>query len=172
MNATEQLVELYYRFHKRCFTVTDVKVPNGNNRQLDLLAYCLNPKRAYHVEVSVTIIPRYQPNPISITAKLRRKFLTNPQARMNDAYASFNLELNSVERVFCCWENLNPATNEALQAFNQNAGFQVTILSFRDEVLPALTRFVGTANYEDDLLRTLSLIKQWHLQDLQANLRL
>lgn len=40
MNAAEHLVELYYR-QKGCFTITDIKIENGNNRQMDLLAYDL-----------------------------------------------------------------------------------------------------------------------------------
>jgi hypothetical protein len=165
MNATEHLVELYYRFHKRCFTIADVKIPQGNSRQLDLLAYGLKPARAYHVEVSVTPLARYQPTPAALVAEFRRKFLIRPQTRMDAAYQVLNLNPERVQRVFCCWQNPDAAAmNAASQAFANEAGFQVELLSFRDEVLPRLHEFVGTPHYEDDLLRTLSLLKQRQLQ--------
>lgn len=36
----------------------------------------------------------------------------------------------------------------------------MSIVSFRDTVLPALRNVVTTANYDDEILRTLSFIKE------------
>lgn len=177
MNATERLIGLYYQLHLKCFTATDVKIPEGNNRQLDMLAYVLayglSPARAYHVEVSVTPIPGFQPTPASLAVQFREKFLINPQSRMDDAYGLFNLPPQLVQRVFCCWVRPDAAAMELIiQAFAAETGIHVELLSLRDEVFPALMKLVGTSNYEDDILRTLSLIKQWHQQVPQANLEL
>ena len=53
MTTTERIVESYYRLIKSCFTMADVKVKDGNNRQFDLLAYCLRDGKQYHVEITV-----------------------------------------------------------------------------------------------------------------------
>ncbi|GAB3995131.1 hypothetical protein GCM10028807_34470 [Spirosoma daeguense] len=52
MNTAEHLVEIYYR-QAGCFTMSDIKVISGNNRQLDLLAINIKTKKYYHIEVSV-----------------------------------------------------------------------------------------------------------------------
>lgn len=39
MIPTEHIVENYYRVVKNNFTITDLKVKGGNNRQLDILAF-------------------------------------------------------------------------------------------------------------------------------------
>ena len=54
MNAAEHIVESYFRLCRHCFTRTDQKVPQGNNRQFDVLAYNVKDKVPYHIEVSVT----------------------------------------------------------------------------------------------------------------------
>lgn len=41
----------------------------------------------------------------------------------------------------------------------------MSIVSFRDTILPALRDAVGTTNYDDEVLRTLSFIKE---QDSQT----
>ena len=53
MNATEHLVELYYR-QRNNLTFTDFKVEGGNNRQFDVLAYHKPTDKLRHIEVSVT----------------------------------------------------------------------------------------------------------------------
>jgi len=39
MNTAEHRVESYFRLCRKCFTIVDLKVPRGNNRQLDILAH-------------------------------------------------------------------------------------------------------------------------------------
>lgn len=63
MNTTEKIVEAYFRLCKNCFTYPDMKVINGNNRQLDLLAYNLMDNSQYHIEVSVTHQENWCPTP-------------------------------------------------------------------------------------------------------------
>ena len=41
---------------------------------------------------------------------------------------------------------------------------KLNIVSFRDEIIPALIDKVSTTNYEDDSLRMLSLLKQYEKQ--------
>lgn len=43
-------------------------------------------------------------------------------------------------------------------------GVEDAILSFRDAVIPAPQASVGSVNYEDDVLRTFSLLPQHEIQ--------
>ncbi|MDQ2822274.1 MAG: hypothetical protein M3Y65_18135 [Pseudomonadota bacterium] len=54
MNAAEHIVDAYFRLVRGCFTLADKKVVKGNNRQLDILAYHLKSREAFHIEVGVT----------------------------------------------------------------------------------------------------------------------
>jgi len=40
----------------------------------------------------------------------------------------------------------------------------IVVYSFRDKIIPALLDQVETSNYEDDALRTLSLLRQYEIQ--------
>lgn len=73
MNAAEHITECYYRLEKRCFTLDDVKVINGVNRQLDLLAINLTTGDQYHIETSVTHRTAWAPD----EQKLESILLTN-----------------------------------------------------------------------------------------------
>jgi len=54
--------------------------------------------------------------------------------------------------------------NAMLQAYRGRTGYLVQVVSLRDEILPALMANVGTANYDDDVLRMFSLVKQSEVQ--------
>ena len=61
--------------------MADIKVINGNNRQIDLLAY--NPKTTeqYHVEVSVTHRENWCPTHIELIAEFDKKYFGVPAKR-------------------------------------------------------------------------------------------
>jgi len=42
--------------------------------------------------------------------------------------------------------------------------FEIEVLSLRDVVLQELKDAIGTANYDDEVLRTLGFMKQWEMQ--------
>ncbi|MDQ2822275.1 MAG: hypothetical protein M3Y65_18140 [Pseudomonadota bacterium] len=46
--------------------------------------------------------------------------------------------------------------------------FSIQILSLRDFVLPQLQNKIGTANYDDELLRVLGFVKQREMQSAAA----
>ncbi len=54
MNTAEHIVESYFRLCCKCFTIVDLKIPHGNNQQLDILAYDVKEQLQYHIEVGVT----------------------------------------------------------------------------------------------------------------------
>jgi len=54
---------------------------------------------------------------------------------------------------------------DLLARYHVETGMSVEVISFRDTILPELTRAVSTANYDDEVLRTFSLIKQWKEQE-------
>ncbi|MDP4236204.1 MAG: hypothetical protein Q8919_07155 [Bacteroidota bacterium] len=179
MNTTENIVEAYYRFCKNAFTMQDIKVVNGNNRQFDLLAVSLKPKKVFHVESSVSLTDekplkhRYEDEAVE---SLNRKFFgalrvknaksTKSQSRSNykteidNMYRTFGLHVDSIERVYCRWAFYQ--SNKKLEKYMKQ--MNISKLSFRDDVLPALEKYIKTAHYEDDALRTLSLLSAYRKQ--------
>ena len=182
MNTVEHIVECYFRIFRRCFTMHDVKVERGNNRQFDLLAVSLLDGAQYHVESSVTHCERWCPTTDDLIKIFDRKFFGVPTERdgertdfrrgrsyereIFDAYRTVGLEPTDIQRVFCCWVlPEEPELDSTLQRYSESKAIRpIQVLSFRDEVLPRLEESVATANYEDEALRTLSLLRQRELQ--------
>ena len=184
MNTTERIVESYFRICRGCFTAPDIKIIHGNNRQIDLLAYNLVEKKAFHVETSVTHCKKWCPTHKMLEQNFDFKFLGCPKPRegkntdyaKNKTYKSqilktylrYGIAPEDIRRVWCCWtvsdiHNLSAfiagyCTSRCL------APHSIEILSFRDIVIPALQATVGTSNYEDDVLRTFSLLREYELQ--------
>jgi hypothetical protein len=189
MNTTEHLVEIYYR-QKNYFTISDIKVINGNNRQFDLLAYDVIEKLFYHIEIGVTHTKGWQSSLEDLKDNIRYKFFgcvrnTRPDNSNTDykkeknyiksiksTYQKFGVDYKKVIRVWCAWsleatENeISTWKKELSQEFNINKK-RFQILLFRDSVLPFLLESVGTANYDDKLYRTLSLVKEYNRQKNQ-----
>ncbi len=182
MNTVEHIVECYFRMVRKCFTMHDVKVLRGNNRQCDLLAVSLLDGAEYHVESSVTHGERWNPTPTSLKGTFDKKFFGVPDKREGPrtdhtrgktyfdqilkTYEAYGLKPAEIQRVFCCWtvrdkETLAPMLKQVSRSYSAR---QIQVLSFRDEVLPQLQAIIGTSNYEDEALRTLSLIRQRELQ--------
>lgn len=156
----------------------DVKVQRGNNRQFDLLAVNLKTKQQFHIESSVTHCERWQPTTAKLFALFDKKFFGVPPVRTGprtdhsrgrqykeeifSMYSSVGFSAESVERVFCCW--VPPSNKDLMQMISDYSSKQgirpITVLSFRDEVLPRLEKKIATSNYEDEALRTLSLLQQ------------
>ncbi|MGD1002685.1 MAG: hypothetical protein ABSA67_18505 [Candidatus Brocadiia bacterium] len=177
MNATEHIVELYFRICRKCFTMRDVKVLNGNNRQIDLLAYSVLTQDQYHIEVGVTHCPEFCSSAQGLTSEFDAKFFGKPPQRKGkntdyakgktyekkicDTYASVGFTPEKVQCIWCCWIVPNASELDGvLQEYAKTSKHSVTVLSFRDEVLPELQNLIGTSNYEDEVLRTLSLLHQ------------
>ncbi|MDP1799336.1 MAG: hypothetical protein Q8K78_17705 [Planctomycetaceae bacterium] len=185
MNAVEHIVDCYFRLCRRCFTMNDVKVVDGNNRQLDLLAINLLDGSQYHVESAVTHSWEWFTNPQELTQELNRKFFGIPAPKegkntdftkgktytlqINKMYQNLGLDPDRLQRVYVTWAipgfaNVNEAVVEYSRARNVRP---IEVLSFRDTILPALEQEVGTSNYEDEVLRTLSLLRQRQLHLMQ-----
>jgi len=181
MNAVEHIVECYFRYCKGCFTMTDVKIQAGNNRQLDLLAYNLATKEQYHVESSVTHCVNWSPSTGDLSEIFDKKFLGLPQDRegkntdhakgktyfdkIKQTYIGAGFNLSKVNRVFVTWVITDKdGLDKFLISYRKKNGVRVGILSFRDQVIPELMKKISTSNYEDEVLRTLSLLRQYDLQ--------
>jgi len=189
MNTTEHLVEAYYR-QKGCFTATDIKVDNGNNRQFDLLTFDIKANKICHIEVSVThSINKSWIRPLdNITNEVRFKFFGIPKNKRPDnqktdyakgktylepiksTYSKFGINYKDVTRVWCTWclsendkSNIDKWKQSMANEFNLKPD-NFEILLFRDEVLSTLLNNIGTSNYDDELLRTLSLISEFKRQ--------
>jgi hypothetical protein len=178
MNAAEHIVEGYYRHCKKNFTITDVKVIRGVNRQFDLLAIDLKSGEQFHIESSVT--HSFTISADDLCAELERKFLGVPPKRegantdhsrgkrylneINETYRSVGFEPEKIQRVFVTWQVKGIGRlRECLEAFARKS-FPVSVISFRDTILPELQKVIGTSNYDDEALRTLSLIRQMEIQ--------
>ena len=184
MNAPERIVEAYYRMVKHCFTMPDVKVIAGNNRQIDLLVFCPASNLYYHVETAVTHVRHWNYSESELAELVNFKFFGAPSQRdtanprtdaargksylepIKDTYASRGVDFDSVIRVMCGWEFPDGATQTVWKdsLALEFPTDRLELLSFRDQVIPDLRAAVGTANYDDDILRTLSLLTQYDSQ--------
>lgn len=183
MNAAEHIVEAYFRLCRNCFTVSDRKVVGGNNRQLDILAYDFKRKLQFHVEVSVTHRQNWCCTFEELMGEFERKFFGVPPKRegaikgatdfekgktyypqIEQTYAECGFSPADVNRVWVCWmvkakDNSNPII-EKFGLGHPNGPFQIEILSLRDYILPALEKAIGTANYDDEILRIIGFMKE------------
>ena len=125
MNTTEHLVKLYYRHCHNSFTYTDFKVPRGNNRQVDVLAYNKLNNTLRHIEVSVTHSTGWTAGLHSLKNDIRFKFFGVPKNKRPDnpntdfnkgktyrpqiqsAYNQFGFQRNEVIRVWYLWVHTN-----------------------------------------------------------------
>lgn len=177
MNAAEHIVECYFRLVRKCFTITDAKVIGGVNRQCDLLAANLSDGNFYHVESSVTHRLMWAPGAEDLRKVFDKKFRGVPKKsdrpnsewmrginylqNIQATYRSYGIDPRRIKRVFVCWiVKGQPAVNEMLQQYRDVHGLRVEVLSFKHVILPELDQAVGTSNYGDEILRTISLFKQ------------
>ena len=177
MNAAEHIVEAYFRLCLNCFTRSDVKVIRGNNRQLDLLAINLIDETQYHVESSVILGTSFAFHTKHLKEAFDKKFRGFPAERagentdfakgrnyenaIRETYQTVGFSPEKLQRVWCGWIVADDSNlNQFLADYRQETGLAVTVLSFRDEVIPKLQATVATSNYDDEVLRTLSLLKQ------------
>jgi hypothetical protein len=194
MNAAEHIVESYFRFCRGCFTLSDRKVVRGNNRQLDILAYQVKEKLQFHIEVDVTHRPNWCPTREKLGPEFEKKFFGAPPERMGKTAGTTDFEKRKsyfpqikktyvaagfspaeVKRVWVCWivkeeENTKPLVLP-FHSKHLKRTFKIEVLSLRDFVLPELENAIGTANYDDEILRALGFIKQRESQHRGLTLR-
>jgi hypothetical protein len=135
MNTAERIVEAYFRHCLDCFTMTDVKVEAGNNRQLDLIAVQLRSGDSYHVETSVKHPKSYWPTLGKLEIAFRHKFFGAPRENtkprgdyalgkdyrpaINRTYKRLGLIPSKVQRIYVCWaiQDADPAETEVFLPF-------------------------------------------------------
>lgn len=195
MNAAESIVESYYRICNNCLTISDVKVKNGNNRQFDLLAYRIEGECQYHIEVSVTHVPKWCPTIEDLNKQFSKKFFgTSNEKRggkkdldysvnksyikaIKDSYESIGFDFLAVRRVWVCWaikgerSKIDPLiVKYSNPLVCDGKEFEIEIISLRDKILPELLKKISTSNYENEIIRSLSLITQRNRQlDVLSN---
>ena len=171
--------------------MADVKVIKGNNRQIDLLALNNKTGDQYHIEVSVTHRENWCPTSEELIPDFEKKYFGTPAKRegkntdyalgknykdqIYQTYKSVGLNPSSIKRVWVCWTVIDDEDLDSQIAqyckkrkLKKNA---IEIISFRDEVILTLMEKVATANYEDDVLRTLSLLQQFEKQQQKIKKR-
>jgi len=184
MTTTEKIVESYFRFCKKCFTIPDVKVIKGNNRQIDLLAYNAATSEQFHVEINVTHCQNWCPKKEELINNFEKKFFGTPpykegkntdyakgkkyESVIFETYKAYGLNEKNIKRIWICWTLLDKKNIETeVKLYCKQKGLlknPIRIIEFRDEIIPKLLKEVSTTNYEDDLLRTLSLLRQYERQ--------
>ena len=81
-------------------------------------------------------------------------------------YSRLGLDLGKIKRIWICWTVKDPDNlNLHLRNYLIRTGYLVEVISLRDRILPDLMNAVSTANYDDEVLRTFSLIKEWQRQN-------
>jgi len=171
MNTTEKIVEAYFRLCKKCFTLPDVKVIKGNNRQIDLLAYNIKSSEQFHIETSVTHRLNWCPTANDLISKFNKKFFgsTLNIQRIYNTYERYGFNPKKINRIWVCWAMRDKTGDfqEKINKYCRRRQIQknpIKVICFRDAIIPALENEVSTAHYEDDSLRTLSLLKQYKKQ--------
>jgi hypothetical protein len=165
--------------------MADVKIQGGNNRQCDLLAYNLVSGEQYHVESSVTHQENWCPSMKELREIFDKKYLGIPPKlegintdyakgktyyeHITKTYKSIGFDLLRIKRVFVTWRVANEDNlGSLLTEYEQEHSIKVDVLSFRDKILPELMDKISTSNYDDEVLRTLSLLRQRALQTKQT----
>ncbi len=185
MNTAEQIVEAYFRYVRKCFTITDLKVERANNRQIDLLAFDAIDGNGFHVETSVTHT-RWEETLETLTDKFEKKFFGAPAPRPENesprtdiargknyfpeicqSYRGLGLNPNTIKRAWVAW-SVQGATEPIFQHQHLSSAtdnvFTIEIISMRDCIFPSLMAEIGSSNYDHVVLRTLSLISKWREQ--------
>ena len=173
MNTTEQIVESYFRICRECFTMADVKVIDGNNRQFDLLAYGVKQNEQYHVEIQVSASTPFALTIDQLFAAFETKFFGVPRKKDKKlrprkksyrpeiwkTYRSLGLDPTQLQRLWVCWRPRTDSESiDRLRAFNTKHEIEhmpLEVLSFQDDVIPELRKQVKTANYQDISSRRL-----------------
>jgi hypothetical protein len=187
MNTTEHIVEQYYRL-QGYFTNVDIKVIDGNNRQFDILAFHPSKRKnkILHIEISIAHGENWSQTLEPLKNEVRKKFFGNPRPsdkktsdfqkgknyynQIKKTYEHYGLDSNKVVRVWCTWFMKDLTAKSKKQWQNELAiEFKLKpnnfdILLFRDEVIPYMINYVGTSNYEDEVLRMFSLLKEFESQ--------
>lgn len=180
MNAVEHIVECYFRYCKGCLTISDLKIKSGNNRQADLLAFNLKTNEQYHIESSVTHCKNWWHSIEDLREVFDKKFRGMPTAREGkktdsakgkkyfesilQTYRSIGFKPSQIQRIFVVWAVTDTGLKEFLSDYKKEYGIKVSVLSFRDQILPELRDAISTSNYDDEVLRTFSLLQQCDLQ--------
>lgn len=192
MNAAEHIVDAYFRLARGCFTFPDCKVKSGNNRQLDILAFHLKTKSAFHIEIGVTHRENWCPTLEELSPHFEKKFFGAPPERkgrsegttdfekgksywnqIETTYKEIGFNSETVQRIWVCWlvKGLTDAKpiKRSFHSKHLSKSFDIEIISLRDHVLPELEKAIGTSNYEDEVLRTLGFLKQREIQIAKRN---
>ena len=151
MNTVEHIVECYFRHCKGCFTMTDVKIQAGVNRQADLLAYNAKTKEQFHVESSVTHCRNWAPSADDLYVLFDRKFRGVPEKREGKGtdyakrknyfeniiktYRSVGFSPSKVKKLFVVW-CVKPGVDvkAVSDIYHKKNRIRVDVLSLRDKI--------------------------------------
>jgi hypothetical protein len=183
MNATEHIVESYFSLCENCFTNVDKKVIGGVNRQFDLLAYNPKSKKQYHVETSITHSKSFCVGLDELQPTFAYKFFGIQSQRVKsnqmvrgqsldknlfqqilDTYTDVGFEVENINRVYVKWMFKEHSAREQVSYEMKNPidnkPYIITVMSMRDYIIPKLSDMISTANYDDEIFRVLSLLKE------------
>lgn len=183
MSAVNCIIDCYFRHVKGCFTTTDVRIQQqAFCRSAALLAYNVKTKEQFHVENAVThsqlwpfsadnLYELFDKNFRGLPRKREGKETNNTKNKsyfknILKTYQSLGFSSSKIKRIFVVW-SMKPGVNAkaASDAYYKKHHIQVEVLSFRDRILPDLTKKVSGSFYqEEEALRMLSLFAQREIQ--------
>jgi hypothetical protein len=151
-----------------------------NISQFDLLAYNIKTRKSFHIESSVKHELRWNPTINELKGFIEYKFFGTLKEKSNkgkntdkaknknyleqikNSYKIYGMDYEKINRVWVLWctdkiENKYFTIKKGKKYLEIN-NKQIEILSFRDIIIPELEKNIGKSNYENDIIRTLSLL--------------
>jgi len=152
MYPTEHLVEQYIHYIKRWFTITNIVAKN--NKEIDILALDTN-GNCYHIEVSVHK-GGLQWGPEGNDGDKVKNY---KEAKFNDEITNFIKErygVTKVNNIWVCW-GIHPKKEKLALSEGEKYGIEIWQLK---NIVRDLWKEIGTANYGDDIIQALSIVKE------------
>lgn len=151
MYPTEHLVEQYIRQVKQWFTITNIIA--SNNKEIDILA--LDTKgNCYHIEVAIHK-GGLQWGPEGSDGDTVNDY---KEQKFNEKITNFIKETYGVSQVKNIWVCWGIQESKKLLAKSEGEKYGIEIWEFK-KIVAELWEKIGTANYGDDVLQALSIIK-------------
>jgi hypothetical protein len=152
MHPNEHLIEQYVRIVKKWFTVTNLKLPG--NKEIDILALD-STGVCYHIEVEIHKTGlQWGPegsDGYSVKEYKEKKFSKGITDFIKKEYG-----VEKVKDIWVCW-GVHPKKKEI--AYSEANLREIEIWEFKDKVNELWER-IGSAHYGDDIIQSLSIIKE------------
>ena len=150
MNPSEKIVEQYINHVKNWLTLPNIIY--GINNELDLLAYDPRMQRFYCIEVTMHFNFGPGRKDFSSVYQFKKGKFTNALRK----HLKERFKIRNAKYVWVVWM-IRPTGRD--KVLNDSKKYGIEIWEFKDKI-KELMNAIGTSNYQDEILRTLSLVKK------------